>query len=100
MAISRTTHKRHELVRHLEAAVTKQRSICAHCGAEADVPGWLHLCAECSESPVAQVVERHLGHCAECGEIWPCSDSERRDVDPRWRARHYRKFRRPMGVER
>lgn len=36
------------------------------------------------------VVEEPGGHCAECGEVWPCSDSKRRDIMPTIVAKHRR----------
>lgn len=46
--------------------------------------------AEDSEdSELAAILGRSHGkRCAECGEDWPCTDSSRRDIDPRWRALH------------
>jgi hypothetical protein len=40
---------------------------------------------------VAQIVkQRRRGHCGECGERWPCSDSQRTDISPWIVAHHYR----------
>jgi len=47
-------------------------SLCLHCGKEANIPGWFHLCVGCVDSPIAKRIEETLSlkECKSCSALF------------------------------